>query len=79
MHRKTPKLTAEERAILDRMNRLSEKEVERLTTREIIAYFKIIDKLNPRAVCRALEEAAVDHGLTNADIRRMAELAKWKH
>jgi hypothetical protein len=79
MPRKTPKLTAEERAILDRMNRLSEKEVERLTTQEIIAYFKIIDKLDPRAVRGALEEAAVEHGLTNADIRRMAELAKWKH
>jgi hypothetical protein len=33
----------------------------------------------PEPFDRELEEAAVDLGLTNEDIRRMVERAKWKH
>jgi hypothetical protein len=77
--KKSRKLSADERALLNRLNRLSEEEIKRLTTQEIFAYFKIIDKVDSRAVRRELEEAAVELGLTNADIRRMVERAKWTH
>jgi hypothetical protein len=61
--KKPPQLSAKERALLNRLDRLSEEEIKRLTTREIFAYFKLIDR-------------EVD---SRADIRRMVERAKWKH
>jgi hypothetical protein len=77
--KKPAQLSAEERAFLNRLDRLSEEEIKRLTTQEIFAYFKIIDKVDSRAVRRQLEEAAVNLGLTDEDIRRMLERAKWTH
>jgi hypothetical protein len=48
--KKPPQLSAKERALLNRPDRLSEEEIKRLTTREIFAYFKIIDKVDSRAM-----------------------------
>jgi hypothetical protein len=42
-------------------------------------YLRIMDAINPRAVREALEEALVDAGLTNTDIRAMAAKARHKH
>jgi hypothetical protein len=54
--KKHPKLSADERAFLNRLDCLNEEEIKQLTTREIFAYFKIIDKLDSRAdVCRMVE------------------------
>jgi hypothetical protein len=44
------KLSADERAFLNWLDCLNEEEIKRLTTREIFAYFKIIDKVDSRAV-----------------------------
>jgi hypothetical protein len=44
--KKHPKLSADERAFLNRLCRLNEEEIKQLTTREIFAYFKIIDKVD---------------------------------
>ena len=76
--KKPAQLSAKERALLNRLNRLSEDEIKRLTTRELFAYFKLIDKADSKAVRSELEEVCVDLGLTNEDIRRMVERAKWK-
>jgi hypothetical protein len=46
--KKSPRLSTDERALLDR-DSLSEEELQRLTTQEINAYFKIIDKVDSRA------------------------------
>jgi hypothetical protein len=40
-----PKLSADERAFLNRLDCLNEEEIKQLTTREIFDYFKIIDKI----------------------------------
>jgi hypothetical protein len=50
--KKHPKLSADERAFLNRFDCLNEEEIKQLTTREIFAYFKIIDKLDSRADVR---------------------------
>jgi hypothetical protein len=47
--KKHPKLSADERAFLNRLDYLTEEEIKQLTTREIFAYFKIIDKVDSRA------------------------------
>src|SRR6516165_10881601 len=47
-----PKLSADERAFLNRLDCLNEEEIKQLTTREIFAYFKIIDKVDSRADVR---------------------------
>ena len=47
-----PKLCADERAFLNRLDCLNEEEIKQLTTREIFAYFKIIDKVDSRATGR---------------------------
>jgi hypothetical protein len=39
--KKHPKLSADERAFLNRLDCLNEEEIKQLTTREIFAYFKI--------------------------------------
>jgi hypothetical protein len=44
--KKHPKLSADERAFLNRFDCLNEEEIKQLTTREIFAYFKIIDKVD---------------------------------
>jgi hypothetical protein len=45
--KKSGQLSAKERA--NRLDRLSEEEIKRLTTQEIFAYFKLIDKADSRA------------------------------
>ena len=55
---KHPKLSADERAFLNRLDCLNEEEIKRLTTREIFAYFKIIDKVDSRADVRRMVERA---------------------
>ena len=56
--KKHPKLSADERALLNRLDRLNEEEIKRLTTRDIFAYFKIIDKVDSRADVRRMVERA---------------------
>jgi len=46
--KKHPKLCVDERAFLNRLDCLNEEEIKQLTTREIFAYFKIIDKVDSR-------------------------------
>jgi len=45
--KKHPKL-----AFLNRLDRLNEEKIKQFTTREIFAYFKIIDKVDSRADVR---------------------------
>jgi hypothetical protein len=40
--KKPPQLSAKQRALPNRLDRLSEEEIKWLTTREIFAYFKLI-------------------------------------
>jgi hypothetical protein len=51
MPRANPKLSADERTFLNRLDCLSQEEIKQLTTRELFAYFKVIDKVDdlPRA------------------------------
>ena len=56
--KKHPKLSADERAFLNRLDCLNEEEIKQLTTREIFAYFKIIDKVDFRADVRRMMERA---------------------
>jgi hypothetical protein len=56
--KKHPKLFADERAFLNRLDCLNEEEIKQLTTREIFAYFKIIDKVDSRADVRRMMERA---------------------
>ena len=44
MPRANPKLSADERAFRNRLDCLNEEEIKQLTTRELFAYFKVIDK-----------------------------------
>jgi len=50
--KKHPKLSPDERAFLNRLDRLNEEKIKQVTTREIFAYFKIIDKVDSRADVR---------------------------
>jgi hypothetical protein len=79
MPRKFLTLTAVDREILDRIARMPNEELLRLKFEEISAYLRVIDKIEPHAVRHAIEEVCVDLGVTNADIRRWAERATWKH
>ena len=56
--KKPPQLSAKERALFNRLDRLSEEEIKRLTTREIFAYFKLIDRVDSRADIRRMGERA---------------------
>jgi hypothetical protein len=56
--KKHPKLPADERAFLNRLDCLNEDEIKQLTTWEIFAYFKIIDKVDSRADVRRMVERA---------------------
>ena len=64
------KLSADERAFLNRIRGLNEEETEKLTFEELIAYF------DPRSVRHAFEETFIDRGLTNSDVLRLLEGAK---
>jgi hypothetical protein len=46
--KKHPKLSADERAFHNRLDCLNEEEIKQLTTREIFAYFKIIENVDSR-------------------------------
>ena len=51
MPRTNPKPSADEQTFLNRLDCLSPEEIKQLTTRELFAYFKVIDKVDylPRA------------------------------
>src|SRR5262249_14036929 len=55
--RKHPKLSTDERTFLNRLDCLNEEE-QQLTTREVFAYFKIIDKVESRGDRRRMMERA---------------------
>ena len=57
--KKHPKLSADERAFLNRLDRLNEEKIKQFTTREIFAYFKIIDKVDSRADVRRTVERVI--------------------
>ena len=80
--KKPSKLSADERAFLDRIHSLNEGETEKLTFEEMNAYWNIMHKIDPRSVRHAFEEAFIDRGLTNSDVLRLLERAeeraKWK-
>jgi hypothetical protein len=56
--------------------------VQRLLMEEIIAYWNIMHKIDPRWVRHAFDEAFIDRGLTNSEVLRLLERAKerakWK-
>jgi hypothetical protein len=62
---------------LPSISSLNEEETEKLTI-EIIAYLNIVDKIDPRSVRHAFEEIFIDRGLTNSEVLRLLERAKWK-
>jgi hypothetical protein len=74
--KKPSKLSANERAFLDRIRSLNEEETEKLTVEEIIAYLNIMDKIDPRLVRHAFEEVFIDRGCTNSEVLRLLERAK---
>jgi hypothetical protein len=80
--KKPSKLSADERAFLDRISSLNEEETEKLTFEEIVAYWNIMHKIDPRSVRHAFEEGFIDCGLTNSGVLRLLERAKerakWK-
>jgi hypothetical protein len=57
-------------------------ETEKLSEEEMIAYWNIMHKIDPKWVRHAFEEALIDDGLTNSDVLRLLERAKqrakWK-
>jgi hypothetical protein len=50
--KKHPKLSADERESLNRLDCLNEEEIKQLTTREVFAYFRIVDKVDPEPMSR---------------------------
>src|SRR5262249_46628177 len=74
--KKPSKLSADERALLDRIRSLNEEETEKLTFEEMITYWNIKHKIDPRSVRHAFEEAFIDRGLTNSEVLRLLERAK---
>jgi hypothetical protein len=75
-NKKPSKLSADERAFLNRIRSLNEEETENLSFDDIIAYLNILDKVDPGALRRALEDALIDRGLTNAELFQLLERAK---
>jgi hypothetical protein len=71
--KKPSKLSADERAFLDRIRSLNEEETEKLSEEEIIAYWNIMHKIDPRWVRHAFDEAFIDRGLTNSEVLRLLE------
>ena len=51
--KKPSKLSADERAFLNRIRSLNEEETEKLTFEELIAYWNIMHKIDPRSVRHA--------------------------
>jgi hypothetical protein len=43
-----------------------------------MAYLNIMDKIDPRLVHHAFEEVVIGRGLTNSEVLRLLERAKWK-
>ena len=80
--KKPSKLSADERAFLNRICSLNEEETEKLTIEEMIAYLNVMHKIDPRWLRDAFEESFIDRGLTNSDVLRLLdgakERAKWK-
>jgi hypothetical protein len=74
--KKSLKLSADERAFLNRIRSLNEEETENLSFDDIIGYLNILDKVDPGALRRALEDALIDRGLTNAELCELLERAK---
>ena len=74
--KKPSKLSADERAFLNRIRSLNEEETENLSFDDIIAYLNILDKVDPGALRRALEDVLIDRGLTNAKLFQLLEHAK---
>jgi hypothetical protein len=74
--KKPSKLSADERAFLDRMRSLNEKEIEKLSVEEIMADLNIMHKIDPRSVRDAFEEVLIDRGLTNSEVFRLLEPRK---
>src|SRR5262249_29181232 len=72
----------DERAFLNRIRSLNEEETKKLTFEELIAYWNIMHKIDPRSVRHAFEESFIDLGLTDSDVLRLLEgakeCAKWK-
>jgi hypothetical protein len=58
MPRANPKLSVDKRAFLNRLDCLNEEEIKQLTTRELFAYFKVIDKVDSRADARIMVKRA---------------------
>jgi len=52
------------------MRSLNEEETEKLSIEEIIAYWNIIHKIDPRLVRHAFEEAFIDRGSASPPLRR---------
>ena len=74
--KKPSKLSADERAFLNRICSLNEEETEKLTIEEMIAYLNVMHKIDPRWLRDAFEESFIDRGLTNSDVLRLLEGAK---
>src|SRR5262245_9600155 len=68
MSRKLPNLTAEDRALLDRISRLSPEEIEALPFKDMHDYLAVIDKIDPYAVRGRIEEVLIDMGATKSPI-----------
>src|SRR5438132_251958 len=69
--KKPSKLSADERAFLNRICSLNEEETEKLTIEEMIAYLNVMHKIDPRWLRDAFEESFIDRGLTNSDVLRL--------
>jgi hypothetical protein len=74
--KKPSKLSADERAFLNRICSLNEEETEKLTIEEMIAYLNIMHKIDPRWLRDAFEESFIDRGLTNSEVIPLLERAK---
>jgi hypothetical protein len=52
---------------------------DRVREADPVFFFRVMAAINPRAARKALEDAAIDAGLTDADIREMLAKALSKH
>src|SRR5262252_6171106 len=64
--KKPSKLSADERAFLNRIRSLNEEETKKLTFEELIAYWNIMHKIDPRSVRHAFEERKSARNLSNS-------------
>jgi hypothetical protein len=74
-----PELSAEDQAKLALLKKEWEREgaaaIRRFFEKEPITSFRLMALLDPKAARRSLENALIDAGLTNADLRAMLEKA----